>query len=188
MEQQPDDWGMRLDGYRNYLRFLARLQLDPRLRAKLDPSDVVQQTLMNAWKELDQFKGQSDGELAAWLRKILANNLAQELRKFLRPVHNIALEQSLQAALENSSLCLERILGDKQPSPVQQAERVEWSLRVAGALADLPEDQRTAIEMRYFDELALAEISRVMNRTEKSVSGLLRRGIERLRKLLSDSP
>jgi RNA polymerase sigma-70 factor (ECF subfamily) len=188
MVQPADDLGQRLERYRDYLRLLARLQIDPRLRAKLDPSDVVQQTLLNAWRCLDQLRGKSKGELAAWLRRILANNLAQELRRFTRPGHNIRLEQSLQGALEKSSLCLEKILGDKQPSPVQEAERTEWSLRVAAALAELPDDQRTAIEMRYFDVLALADISRYMNRTEKSVAGLLRRGIERLRERLAESP
>jgi hypothetical protein len=59
---------------------------------------------------LDQFKGTSEGELAAWLRQILANHLAQELRKFTRPGHNVALERSLQAAVEKSSV----ILGDQE--------------------------------------------------------------------------
>ena len=69
---------------RDYLRVLARVGLDPRLRAKLDESDVVQQTLLEAHRDWDQFRGSSTGERYAWLKQILARNLSNLLRDFTR--------------------------------------------------------------------------------------------------------
>src|SRR5690242_554639 len=82
--------------YRNYLRFLARLQLDPRLRGKLDPSDVVQQTLMEAVAKKEQFRGGTRAEYLAWLRKMLIHNLADALRAFRQAKRDIAREQAVE--------------------------------------------------------------------------------------------
>jgi len=87
-----------LEHYREYLRLLARLQLDPWLRGQLDPSDIVQQTLLRAHERFDQFRGQTDLELRAWLRAILARCLLDAARKFGRQKGD--REQSLKAALE----------------------------------------------------------------------------------------
>src|SRR5216110_873301 len=103
MAEQTDSPHWRLEHYRDYLRLLARLQIDPRLRSKLDPSDIVQETLLKAHEKQAQFRGQSDAEKAAWLRQILANSLAQELRKYGRQQRDLALEHSIEAALEDSS-------------------------------------------------------------------------------------
>jgi RNA polymerase sigma-70 factor, ECF subfamily len=175
-----------LEQYRAYLRVLAQVQLDPLLRGKLDPSDVVQETLLKAHANRGQFRGQTGAELAAWLRQILANTLAEELRRFGRQRRDLALERSLEAAVEASSHRLEAWLADQQSTPSEQATRNEELLRLADALARLPDDQRAALEMRHLQGLPVAEISRQLGRSEPSVTGLLRRGLQKLREMLTD--
>jgi RNA polymerase sigma-70 factor (ECF subfamily) len=160
---------------------LARLQLDRRLRSKLDPSDIVQETMLRAWKDLDQFRGTTDAEFSAWLRQILARELSDKFRRFTRPGRNVKLERTIHAALERSSSCLEALLGDKGNGPEKQAEHREQLIHLAAALDTLPADQQQAVELRYFDQLSVAEIGSVMNRSQKSVGGLLSRGIVALR-------
>src|SRR3954466_14287738 len=89
-----------LEHYRDYLRLLARSQLDPRLRGQLDPSDLVQQTLLQAHQNLGRFRGTTDAELQARLRAILAQQLAQVAR---RHGPRAGRAQSLEQALERSS-------------------------------------------------------------------------------------
>jgi RNA polymerase sigma-70 factor (ECF subfamily) len=128
------------------LRLLARLQLDPQLRGQLDPSDIVQQTLLKAHERFDQFRGQTDEELRAWLRAILARSLIDAVRKYGRQKGDRA--QSLEAALEQSSAKLEIFLASEESSPSQAAVRAERLVDLADALARLPDDQRTAVELR----------------------------------------
>jgi len=187
MEPQPEVRGWAPEQFRDYLGLLARLQIDPRLRGKLDPSDVVQETLLRAHQKRDQFRGTTPAEMAAWLRQILANNLAQSLRHYGRQRRDAAQERSLDAAVEASSARLEAWLATDHAGPSQQAERNEQLLRLAAALARLPDDQRTALELRHLQGLSVAEISHEMERTEPAVTGLLRRGLKGLRGLLADS-
>jgi RNA polymerase sigma-70 factor, ECF subfamily len=121
-----------LERFRAYLRLLARLQLDPRLRRTLDPSDMVQQTLVRAVQGLDGFRGHGDAAVAAWLRQILANQLANAARDLGRAKRDLGRERSREAALEQSSARLERWLAAEQSSPSQRAERNEQLLRLAG--------------------------------------------------------
>jgi RNA polymerase sigma-70 factor (ECF subfamily) len=172
-----------IERYRDYLRLLARLQLDPRMQAKLDPSDVVQQTLLKAHQKLDQFRGRTDGELAAWLRRILANTMTDAVRSFRL---ELGAEQSLQRSLEDSSARLDAWLVARDESPEGQVRRHEQTLAVASALAQLPDDQRLAVELHHLKEMSVADIGALMDRTEASVAGLLRRALKRLRELLGE--
>jgi RNA polymerase sigma-70 factor, ECF subfamily len=173
-----------LEHYRQYLRLLARLQLDPRLRGQLDPSDIVQQTLLRAHERCDQFRGRSDEEMRAWLRAILAHTLVDTVRRFGRQKGDRA--RSLEAALEQSSAKLEALLASEESSPSQGALRAERLIELAEALARLPDDQRTAVELRYLQGLAVPDVAERMGRSTVSVTGLLYRGMKALRDVMSE--
>jgi len=125
MDSTGDGADRGLERFRSYLLLLARLRLDPLVRAKVGASDIVQQTLLEAHRDLPQFRGQSVGEQAAWLRQILARNLANVVRDLRRDKRDVAGEQPLQAALDESASRLEAWLAAEQSSPSQQAERHE---------------------------------------------------------------
>jgi len=186
MAHESEAPGRPLEQYREYLRLLARLQLDPQLRGKIDPSDVVQETLLKAHAKMDQFRGQTDAERAAWLRQLLANTLADTLRKFRGGARDVARERPRDAALEESSARLEALLATEQSSPSQQIVRQEQLLRLAEALAQLPEDQRSAVELKHLHGYQVAAIAQQMNRTRPAVVGLLYRGLKKLRALLNE--
>jgi RNA polymerase sigma-70 factor, ECF subfamily len=176
-----------IEDYRAYLRLLAGLQLDPRLRSKIDPSDIAQETLLKAHQALGQFQGRNDAEMAGWLRAILANTLADALRRFQAGARDIALELSLRHALEESSSRLETWLAGDESSPPERAARQEQSLRLADALARLPEDQRRAVELRHLGGGSVGEVAAQMGRGKEAVAKLLLRGVARLRVLLGNT-
>src|ERR1700693_652846 len=107
MDSNGDDAGRGLERFRSYLLLLARVRLDPLVRAKVGASDVVQQTLLEAHRDLVQFRGRTVGEQAAWLRQILARNLANVLRDLRRDKRDVAREPPLQAGRDESSSRLE---------------------------------------------------------------------------------
>src|SRR5262249_50895300 len=183
---QPESGGLSLERFRRYLEVLAQVQVDPRLRGKLDPSGVVQQTLLEAHRALTQTEGWGDEQRLAWLRRILANNLTDEIRKLTTQGRDALRERSLDAALEQSSARLERWLAADQSSPSLPAQRHEQALRLADALAQLPEAQREALILQHWHNWPIAEIGRHLGRSPPAVAGLLHRGLQRLRELLAE--
>lgn len=173
--------------YQPYLLVLARGQLGRHLRGKCDASDLVQQTLLEAFRDFAHFQGQREGELLAWLRRVLANNLYNETRRFATQARaaerEISLDQ-IRAGLDQSSLMLAQQVPAAGPTPVQDAVRREQSVQVAFALSRLPEDYQTVLILRVFEDLSADEVATRMNRTAGAVRMLQMRALAALKEAM----
>jgi RNA polymerase sigma-70 factor (ECF subfamily) len=183
-----DEFGSdNLQRFQSYLYLLAMSHIGSRHRARLDPSDIVQQTLLDAHQKRGQFRGASDGELMAWLRQILANNLADAVRGLARAKRDVSRERELNYEVNDSFSRVDGWLGAVQSTPSQQAVRAEELVQLADALTVLPEAQREAIVMHHLQCLPLAEVSRQLDKSPAAVAGLLHRGLKRLREVMKES-
>ncbi len=171
MSSEPQQGTTQLESFRDYLRVLAKLSLDARLRAKLDPSDIVQQTMMEAYRAISRYTGTTDAELAGWLRSILARNIADQLKYFTRAKRNIRMERSLEQSIELSSYRME-IWQDARKRSNRSMNHSDEVILLAEALAKLPQDQRCAVEQHYLAELPASEVSHRLGRSEASVAGV----------------
>ncbi len=170
---------MDLEKFRPFLTTLARILLDAKLRSKLDASDVVQHTLMDAFRQLDNFRGSTDAELKAWLKRALLNDIQDQIRKFAGDGRNADLE----IPIDNTSRRVAAWLSDSQTSPSLRAARKEEVVRLAEAFTRLPDDQRTAVELHLIQEYSLKETAERMGKSFGSVASLVHRGVEGLRKI-----
>lgn len=169
-----------LERYQAYLRLLARMQLPPRLWAKISASDVVQQTLLEAHVAAGQYRGRTDGEWLAFLRQTLARNMADLGRLYSADKRDVARE------LDLSSVRLENFAADARPSPSQEAVKNERLLKLAEALASLPDDQRIAVELKHLQSWTVRQIADLIGKSETAVGGMLYRGIRRLREIMEE--
>lgn len=171
-----------LDRYRPLLHLHVRqLRLGRLHRAKFDSSDIVQETFAKAVRGLDGFRGQTEAELVAWLRRILRNVLVD----FVRTNPDPGLEVSLHAA-DDGETPLGVYLTASTPGPSTLARRKEDILRVAAAVGRLPGDEQDAVVARHLLGLSVPEIAARLGRSTKGVGMLLYRATRRLKELLSD--
>lgn len=182
--------GQLLESYHDYLRLLARIEIGRRLQGKLDASDIVQETFLDAHRQFPNFQGHSEGEFIRWLRAILAGKLANVIRHYLgTQARDPRLERELQVDLDASSCELAVIVADRQRSPSQEVVGQEQGLLVAQALARLPEDYQTVIVLRHMEGLTFPQVAQRMGRSVDSVEKLWLRGLTKLRKEFSaESP
>lgn len=185
---QEECLGRLLQLYCNYLKLMATAQLDRKLRARMSPSDVVQETLFEAHRDFSQFRGTSEGEFIAWLRRILINNLARVVERHVlaekRDVRREVSMEEIGASLERSTARLAAVLADGGTSPSSDAQRHEHAIVLADELAELPPDYREVIVLRHLEGLSFGEVSARMERTSGAVRMLWMRAIAQLRQQL----
>lgn len=180
--------GRLLESYRGYLLLLARIQIGRRLQSKADPADVVQDTFLDAHRQFPAFRGETAVALAAWLRRILAGQLAHLVRRcYGTESRDVRLEQSIEQELDSSSQWIARGLSHPGTSPSESAVRREDLIRLGDALERLAPDYRDVILFRQIEGLPFAEVARRMERTEDAVQKLWVRGLVALRHALDDS-
>ncbi len=170
-----------LESYRGYLWALAHAQMGRQLRSRLDPSDIVQQTLLKAYTGIAELRDRNPDLLIAWLRQILASVLTDEIRHLHRGKRDIARELGIADALNQSAVGMEQWLVADQTSPSMAAQRNEQLLHLANSLLGLPEDQREVVILKHLRERTLQQIAEETQRTVPAVAGLLRRGLATLR-------
>ncbi len=180
--------GQLLQLYNNYLRLLAAAQLDGKLRARVSPSDIVQETFLEAHRDFPQFRGESEREFLAWLRKILANNLASLVERHVlaekRAVHREVSLEGVGAAIERSTARLDRVLVDRGASPSTSASRREYVVILADQLAEMRPEYREIIVLRHLEGLPFKEIAERTDRTAGAARMLWLRAINQLRQQL----
>lgn len=180
--------GMLLQRYRNYLRVLTRLRLGEQLQAKLDDSDLIQETWVRACAHFADFRGHSEAELLGWLRQILARTLANAQRHYTTGQRNLHLEQRLVQQLEDSSQTLQHRLVDSASSPSEKAARREQVVRLADALEQLPEPDRQVLLLRHVKGWTFPRIAQELERSQASVEKRWARALARLRGALRELP
>jgi RNA polymerase sigma-70 factor (ECF subfamily) len=174
-----------LESFRTYLRLLASTGLDSSLRGKADPSDLVQETLFKAHRNFAQFQGQTEGELAGWLRRILTNNLNDFVRSYhATDARRISRERSLEDMLDDSAAALVGLLAGRDPSPSESVARRELGLVLANALAELNEGYREVLILKSLEERDWEETARCLKRSVGATRMLWARALKALRPLL----
>lgn len=178
-----DALGCLLEHYRGYLRISAQRRLQAPLAARMDASDVVQKTFLEAQRSFDRFQGANENQLLGWLRSILEHHLTDAVRD-----HLVAQKRSIsqQRSLDDSRMGNSRAgwLAADQSSPSHRAIRAEAAIKLARALRQLPEDQREAVRLRHLEGWSLSELAEHFDRSQFAVAGLVKRGLQTLRTVM----
>ncbi len=174
-----------LGRFRSFLRLQA-MGLVSRFNSKLEPSDIVQQTLLDAHQKLDQFRGSSGAEMAKWLSQILANNVADAGRALTRQKRDVRREQSLHRNADSSRIAAHQWLAADQTTPSLCLARSEQMQQLGDAVRQLPSPQREVIVLHHLQGRTLNETAELIGRSPSAVAGLLFRGLQALRVALAD--
>lgn len=169
--------GELLEQHRPYLRLLTDRKFDRGLGQRLDGSDIVQQTFLSAYRRFPKFAGEAHPEFLAWLQIVHDNNLRDAVRR------HVQAEKRAVGREQRLSNVPEAILAEEL-RPTQRVMLTEDSVRLAQALEQLPDDQKAAVRLRYFEGWTLTELSSHLNRSEDAVASLIKRGIRKLRQVL----
>ena len=177
--------GPLLELYRNYLYLLADSQLDRKLRARASPSDVVQETMMEAHRDFHQFRGHTEGEFLAWLRRILVNNLARAIEMHVlaekRDVRREVPLERLNSAFERSTIQLCAAMAGRDETPSAHAVRREKAVMLADVMSELSPSYREVLILRNLQGLRFDEVALRMERSVPAAKMLWVRAIKQLR-------
>jgi RNA polymerase sigma-70 factor, ECF subfamily len=179
--------GQVLEAARQYLLSIARQEFDPDLRAKNSPSDVVQETFVEAQRDFGQFRGDTEAELLAWLRQLLLHRVGK-LRRRYRDTQKRRLAREVALGGDDSTDGPAGGLAANVPSPSGQAMEHEEDQALQAALGRLPEDYRRVITLRYEEQLPFEEIGELLQRSPEAARKLWARAVERLHEELERPP
>lgn len=172
---------------RNYLGFAARAQLESWLKVKVDASDLVQETMLEAHRDFDRFEGESEPQLLAWLRRILLHNMADFVRRF-RGTAKRQVRREVPFGFRRGSGLVEGAPEPAAPSgtPSQEFLRRDNALRLMDALEKLAPDYQEVVLLRNIQRLPFSDVAEQMGRSRPAVQMLWKRAIDKLRDVMGD--
>lgn len=169
---------------RSYVTLMARMQVDSWMGRKIDASDLVQQTMLEAHKAFPDFRGETEGEWLAWLKQILTHNTTDFVRQYKGTAkRDIGKEQPLEKVVAGEDFRIDPQLPDDSPSQILQQR--EQELELACAIEQLSEDHREVIILRSLQRLPFSEIAERMGRTGPATQMLWTRAVKELERLMS---
>lgn len=180
-----DSVGELLAVYRGYLLGIAAARLDPRIRARCNPSDVVQETLLEAYRDFHQFRGGLEREFLAWIRQILANNLARmvevhlltDKRDLRREIRIDPVPDASSSRLENR----EHWFTDNEATPSSVLQKKEQLSVVLERIGKLPSHHRDVLLLRHIEDLPFEEVAKRLGKSTGAVRMIWLRALERMR-------
>lgn len=172
---------------RNYVALVARTQVESWMNAKVDASDLVQQTLLEAHRGFADFRGATEAEWLAWLRQILAHNTHDFIRRFRTDKRRVGREQRLDAPLDGPGGSLFHDPPDGGETPSQYIAQQEREIELANAISQLSDDHREVIVLRNLQRLSFNEVAERMDRSRPAVQMLWMRAVRKLEELLRES-
>jgi RNA polymerase sigma-70 factor (ECF subfamily) len=175
-----------LERYRRRLRRMVAVRFDPRLAARVDPSDVVQETLAEAAGLLDRYLQERPLPFYPWLRQLAQRRLIELYRRHVQARRRtVTREESTCGLPSRSALALTEQLFGRASSPSARLHRQERGDRVRAALAALPEHDREVLVLRILEGLPTRQTAAVLQISEVAVRSRQVRALERLKALLS---
>jgi RNA polymerase sigma-70 factor (ECF subfamily) len=187
MPTQPESTDRLLERYRAYLDCLTYIQVDPRLWRRFGWSDVVNQTLLEAYRDLAKLRDLDEADRNRCLRRMLVNNLLDRIEHERAEMRDYRREASLDEALTGSSCNLQKWLADDAEGPEHPADAAERGARLAETLSQLPAREREALILQKYHGWSLAQIAEHLGCTSGAVAGLHARALKRLRQLLTET-
>ena len=178
--------GSLLEAARSYLLLQAEQQLPISMRAKVGPSDIVQETAIDAHRDFLRFRGTTQEQLYAWLRTILQNNVMDAVRRFeMAQKRAVKREASLSVIVDRCGIS---VLPSGSNTPDHSAIRREDAVILAGGLTRMPDDYQTILRLRYWDGLTFPQIATRIGRSEEAARKLWYRALARLTNELQNRP
>lgn len=172
-----------LGSCQRYLLFIANQELDPQLRAKCGASDIVQNTMVQAVANFDQFQGGHQAALLGWLRRILLNEIGGLRRQYLVAEKRDIRRENSQKVIPNSAGGHPGMI-DPERTPASELRFREEAERLTAALQTLSEDHQIVLQLRNWERLPFSEIGTQMGRSEDAAKKLWARSLESLRTAL----
>jgi RNA polymerase sigma-70 factor (subfamily 1) len=177
MPGHPDATNQALVQFRAYLETLTFIQIDPALRCKFELSDIIQNTLVEAWRDLEKLEPLNAEARKRRLRTMLVNNLLDEIDRWRAIQRDPHREQSLEAAAAESSCRLQKWLAVEDTSQGQRMVRQEEALRLLEALSQLDPRQREAVILQKYHSWKLEQIADHLGCTPGALAGLHARAL-----------